>query len=402
MSRKLRLMLIDDRPVTDLETQHLTLQKVPYGNQGEDPSLGTWVQHLWLWSDDLFPQETPDLILIDCRFEDDYQYVPMSEALKGHDPRGLLHGTVFLSRMFGRDRFHPFGFAVYSMDASGFKNDAYAQTFMGFLLAMRDSTLPEGAQGFIKGRRAREVVHCCAEELGKTVSQNPATAWGPALAMYRQRLAEVADLQAYIIDKDTWLKAVDAAKRKDFEAFDSGLFLNWRRFGGEKDSVELRSLFADLLENQQWSETANSQALEWLENLLVVGDYLDDALDWAHKVLEDEQDPDDLPVPRGRDLHGNKLTRFFHACTGVLAWYENRVRGEVELTSGTLLAELGLQDKQLERYFKPLLGLSWGRVVDQLDEGYKQGTWPFPNQWEIKRVAQDWAENIRNEKFPFG
>ncbi|MCA9795086.1 MAG: hypothetical protein KC910_24930, partial [Candidatus Eremiobacteraeota bacterium] len=194
MPRKLRLILVDDRPVTNLETRHLELQRVPYGKSEADPSLGTWVQHLWLWSDNLFPAETPDLILIDCRFEDDHQYVPMSDALRGHDPRGLLHGSVFLARMFGRDRFHPFGFAVYSMDASGFKDDAYAQTFMGFLLAMRDSTLPEDAVGYIKGRRAREVVHQCAEELGKTVSQNPATAWGPALAMYRQRLREVADL----------------------------------------------------------------------------------------------------------------------------------------------------------------------------------------------------------------
>ena len=395
-------MLVDDRPVTDLETQHLELQKVPYGSSGEDPSLGTWVQHLWLWSDALFPPETPDLILIDCRFEDDHQYVPMSDALRGHDPRGLLHGTVFLARMFGRDRFHPFGFSVYSMDASGFKDDAYAQTFMGFLLAMRDSTLPEGARGFIKGKRAREVVHACAEELGRTVSQNPATAWGPAVAMFRQRLAEVADLQAYIIDKTTWLKAVDAARRQEYAAFDDGLELNWRRYGGEKDSVELRSLFADCLERDRWTETANETALAWLENLLVIGDYLDDALEWAHQVLEEMKSPDDLPVPRGRDLHGNKLTRFFHACTGVLAWYENRVRTEKELSSGQLLLELGLADKQLERYFKPLLGLSWGRVVDQLDEGYKQGVWPFPNQWELERVLRDWAENIRNEKYPFG
>lgn len=400
MARKLRLMLVDDRPVTDLETDFLELQEVPYSADEMDPSLGTWAQHLRLWSDNLFPEHEPDLILIDCRFEDDHKYVPMSDSLRGHDPRGLLHGSVFIARMFGRDRFHPFGFSVYSMDASGFFNDPYAQTFMGFLLAMRDSTLPEGQEGFVRGKKDRELVQSCSQELSKTISQNPATSWGPALAMFRQRLAEVAGLQAIVIDGETWLAFTDAVKRSDFAQLESGMALSWRRFDGTNDSVEVRSLFADQLENDRWTEATSAVAGPWLDRLLVLGDYLTDAVTWVKGILDDEQDPDQLPVPRGRDLHGQRLTRFFHACTGVIAWYENRMRGTTQLSSSNLVLELGLSDKQLNRYFKPLVELPWGRVVDRLDEGMRSGVWPLPAQWELFSVLEDWARRIRREECP--
>jgi len=409
-ARKLRILLIDDRPLTQLETAHIEILKVPCGSSGGtqappgtidmDPSLGTWAQHLRLWSDNLFPRPEPDLVLIDCRFEEDYQYVPTSDSLRDRDPRGLMHGAIYIARMFGRDRYHPFGFAVYSMDASGFRNDAYAQTFMGFLLAMRDSTLAEGQVGFVRGRKDRELVDTCAQELGRTISQNPATAWGPALAMYRQRLREVADLHAIIVDRDSWLKAMDCLNRKAHAEIDAGLGLGWRRFDGQPDRVELRSLFADQLEKDAWGPAASEAAHTWLESLLVLGDYLGEARQWVYQVLEEQQDPEGLPVPRGQDLHGNRLTGFFHACTGVVAWYENRSSELPRLSSSNLLLELGLSDKQLNRYFKPLLDLPWGKIVDLLDEGLSTGVWPLAGQWELHQVAREWATQVRNRTFP--
>ncbi|MBI3924246.1 MAG: hypothetical protein HY319_01775 [Armatimonadetes bacterium] len=400
MARKLRLLLIDDRPARELETAHLELQGVPNGPEETDPSLGTWAQHLRLWSGNLFVREEPDLVLIDCRFEEDQRYVPMAQPLRGRDPRGLLHGAVFIARMFGRDRFHPFGFAIYSMDASGFRNDAYAQTFMGFLLAMRDSTLPEGAVGFVRGRKDRELVDVCAAELGRTISQNPSTAWGPALEMYRQRFKEVVDLQAYIVDKPSWLTARDAVRRGDLPALDGGLCLGWRNHAGVDDAVELRSLFADHLQSDRWGEEASCKAADWLDSLLVLGDYLQDALRWAHQVVEEQQDPESLTIPRGRDLHGKRLTGFFHACAGLVAWYENRRREDHRRSSSTLVLELGLSDKQLNRYFQPLLGLPWGKVVDLLDTGLRTGVWPLPGQWELHKVLETWARDVRQEELP--
>lgn len=394
-ARKLRIWLIDDRPVTELETPWLEIQSVPNGAD-QDPSLGTWAQHLRLWSDQAFPAQEPDLVLIDCRFEDDYQYVPMSESLRGHDPRGLLHGAIFIARMFGRDRFHPFGFAVYSMDASTFQSDAYAQTFMGFLLAMRDSTLAEDQQGFVRGRKDRELVPICAQELGRTVSQNPGSAWGPALRMYRQRLQEVIDLQAIVVDKESWLQCLDSLQRSESM---QGLSLAWRRFDGEQDRVWLNSLFADLMISRGTTETVRAAAIAWLESLLVLGDHLGDARLWVEAVILEQKDPESLPVPRGQDLHGQRLTRFFHACAGVVAWYEDR-RLERHESSSNLLLGIGLSDKQLNRYFKPLLDLTWGKVVDLLDEGLTTGLWPFPGQWELHRVVRDWARQVHKSDFP--
>lgn len=397
--RKLKLLLIDDRPAAQLETQHLELQEVPCGPD-LDPSLGTWAQHLRLWSDGLFPQPDPDLILIDCRFEEDQQYVPLDPSLRDHDPRGLLHGAIYIARMFGRDRFHPFGFAVYSMDASAFREHAYAQTFMGFLLAMRDSTLPEGTQGHVRGRRDRELVSQCAQELSRTVRQNPATAWGPALQMYRQRLLEVADLHGLILDRESWLRAVDALERSQFSALEAGLGLAWRGQDGRRQEVDLRSLFADCLEADRWSPQTSLQAIPWLRSLLVLGDYLVEARHWVYQVLRENLDPESLEVPRGQDLRGQRLTGFFHACSGVLAWYENRHHAQVRLSSSNLLLELGLSDKQVNRYFKPLLDLPWGRVVDRLDEALSQGVWPLSGQWELLQVCRDWCREVHGQEFP--
>lgn len=406
LARKLRLMLIDDDPVTELETKFIELQKVPYDESESDPSLGTWAQHLRLWCDNLFCEEEPDLVLVDCRFEQDNKYAPMTAELRGYDPRGLMHGAIFVSRLFGRDRFHPFGFSVYSMDASAFHNDAYAQTFMGFLLAMRDSTLPPGKVGTVKGRRARELSAVCGEELSKTVKQNPATAWGPALAMYRQRLKEVADLQAIIIDSESFMALTDVLQREDVEAIDKGIGLTWRRFDGELDTVDVRSLFAELLQNDVWTQECSKAALEWLRSLLVLGDYLGDAVDWVQKILIQGQEPEESSIIRGRDIHGQKLTRFFHACLGLVAWYENRVNDDVPLSSSALILELGLSDKQINRYFKPIMNLPWGKVVDKLDEGLRSGVWPLPGRWELHTVLEDWCTRVRQDdcmlKGPWG
>lgn len=400
MGRKLRVLLIDDNPVTELETEHLELVPVPYRGE-DDPSLGSWAQHLKLWSDNLFPQANPDLLLVDCRFDADNAYVPMSEELKRQDPRGLLHGAIAVARMFGKSEYHPFGFAVYSMDAASFQDDAYAQTFMGFLLAMRDSSLPDGETGAVRGRRARDLVQVCSEELGRTVRQNPSTAWTPALRMYRDRFKEVADLNALVIDKDSWQKARDCVEREDWSAFDQGLSLEWRRSDGLNEEVEFRSLFADLLDKDKWTSEAGAAARDWLDSLLVLGDYLESALEWVHEVVENLKTPKEVPVPTGRDIRGGTLTSFFHGCAVVVAWLENREFDELQVSSGRIARSIGLNDKQVERFFRPAVNRSWGEVVDDLDDGLVLGVWPHPSLWEIRQVLHDWCVNLKGRDFPF-
>ena len=81
----------------------------------------------------------------------------------------------------------------------------------------------------------------------------------------------------------------------------------------------------------------------------------------------------------------------------MIGWYENRVRADISLTSSAIILELGLSDKQINRYFKPLLSLPWGRVVDKLDEGLRDGVWPLPGQWELHTVLKDWCKRVRGE-----
>ena len=397
MPRRLKILLIDDNPVTELETEFLELLPVAYGDDGFDPSLGTWAQHLRLWSNQLFGNVIPDLVLIDCRFEQDHRYLPMSPQLRESDPRGLLHGAIFIARMFGANRFHPFGFSVYSMDASGFQDDAYAQTFMGFLIAMRDSTRAPETNEHLSQLRDRELVGRCRQALASTINQNPATAWGPALKMYRSRFAELTELGAVMVDKDSWLEVRGATETGKSELFDSGLALSWRGGNGEVDTVEVRSLFADFLSEELWNAQADAALLEWLDQLLVMGDYLDEALHWCRQLIKEFKELGELEIPRGKDRHGQNLTRFFHACAGVVSWYENRNGERSRLSSSNLLLEVGLSDKQLNRYFKPLLGEPWGRVVDRLDEGWERGVWPIPEQWELFRVLEGWCKKVRGE-----
>ena len=70
----------------------------------------------------------------------------------------------------------------------------------------------------------------------------------------------------------------------------------------------------------------------------------------------------------------------------------------MQLSSSALVLELGLSDKQLNRYFKPLLNLPWGRVVDKLDEGMRSGVWPLAGQWELHSVLRDWCQRVRGKE----
>lgn len=406
MARRLRVLVIDDIPeqAESLDTSHLELMRVPAfdaepGNDDDlDYALSSWTQHLWLWFSNNFAADDADLVLIDCRFEED---VTAPSLGGGQDPRGLLHGAIYISRMFGRDRFHPFGFAGYSQDASGFRGNPFAQTFMGYLLAMREATIPEGQPGVLRGKDEFEIADVCNEVLVRTINQYPATAWSAALRMYRQRLAESFGVGAYVVDTHSWKACYDAIVRHDGEVIDGGLSLSWRRFGGQPDAVTLCSLFADTLKGDRWAEGSQEVALEWFDSFPVLGDCHGEALEWADAANDPDIEPEHRPeIPRGKGRHGETYTTFFHATASVCAWLVNRMDPSPNLPSGIIVRELDLSAKQVDRYFKRLIGRSWGNVVAELDRGTETMVWPFPELWELRRVVEDWAR-IRKIEFPF-
>jgi len=412
--RKLRVLLIDDNPVSQLETEYLDLVRLPYFGEDESrdqvevegvlrrSALRTWAQHLWLWLEGLFPREGVDLVLIDCRFEEDV-YAPNDRDLRRADPRGLLHGAIFLSRIFGGDRYHPFGFSVYSQDARVFANDPYAQTFMGYLLAMTEATLPPERAGHLKGRDERELPAICSDYLLRMAASVPADAWQPALAMYRRRLEEAFQWGGYILDVEAWRSVAEALRMRDRERLLAGVGLVWRGPGGQ-ESVDIRSIFADRLEGDILAEYGCKDAQEWVESLHV-NDYLGFALDWAIQANAfSSVVHGDLPdVPKMRDITGASLRPFLHACSATIAWLDNRLQpDQKQLKSGDLLRQLDLTEPQVERYFKPRVKMPWGKIVQALDEGLEARSWPFPDLWELRSVVQDWATNFSAfRRFPF-
>lgn len=404
MPRKLRVLVIDDVPeqATQLGSPWLEIMPVPAYDAEEDEepdlALSSWTQHLWLWANNAFPEPDADLILVDCRFEEDMSSPPLERQ---GDPRGLLHGALYVARLFGKDRHLPFGFAGYSQDASGFRSNPFAQTFMGFLLAMRESTLPEGSQGILRGRDEFELVQACSDVLGATINQYPTTAWSPALQMYRERLAETLSTGVYLVDRNAWTEAMGLLKAGDSQALSSTASLSWRTSSGEMDSVYLASIFADALEFGRWTGRTTEMAQRWLDGFPVVGDVHSAALEWADAANDPEQlGAIDIEIPKGKGRHGETFTTFFHACAATVAWMRNRSEDPAPLPSGVLVREVALSPKQVDRYFKKILDLNWGQVVARLDEGREAMVWPFPELWELRAVLEDWAA-VRKIEFPF-
>lgn len=398
MGRKLRVLMIDDEPSKSLGTRHLTRLDVPQYHGGEstpEVSLSNWAQHLWLWASDQFPAEDADLILIDCNFHND-RLAPQLKAAR--DPRGLLHGALYVARMFGRDRFLPFGFSLYSQNASVFEDDPYAQTFVGFLLAMQNSTEGEEVGGFLKGKYMRDIPAMCGEFLKRTVRSYPATGWRPAVEMYRSRLRQVLQLGAAVLALDSRKEVLDALKQGDERAFDSGLSLKWRRFDNREEEVEMRSLFVDLLQNDRWTARATQEALSWLDNLPALADYLPDVLDWVDRTNRDGAPPAEIKLPRASFKSGT-LVNFAHAASAVVGWLVDRDLDQ-NTSSTQLLRDIGLEQNMVDRYFKRQLGLTWGAAVQELDRGRESFRWPWPGQKELRWVVEQWA-NTRKVKFPF-
>lgn len=402
MPRCLRVLIIDDvaEQAASLGSQWLDLLEVPaFGATSPedcDRALSSWTQHLWMWSHNAFPSPDADLILVDCRFEEDLGAPPIRQQ---GDPRGLMHGALYIARLAGKDRHLPFGFAGYSQDASGFRHNPYAQTFMGFLLAMRESTLPPGATGLVRGRPEFELAEACSEVLCRTINQYPGTAWGAALLMYRRRLAEAFQAGSYLVDRNSWCEALAIVKTQDLSALESTASLAWRTSTGVRDSVFLSSLFADTLEFGHWTHQTTEAAVLWLEGFPVLGDVHGAALEWAD--VANDPDVRNLPeIPRGKGRHGETFTTFFHACAVGVAWLRNRCCEGVPQPSGVLAREVDLSPKQVDRYFKRVVGLTWGQVATRLDDGMEIMTWPFPDAWEFRAVLKDWAA-VRKVEFPF-
>lgn len=435
MARRVRALVIDDTASwlsTGLGSRHLDVVPVLYKEQPLRALTG-WSQHLWLWRNNRFPSDEPDIVLVDCKFEADTSapsLTPLSAQgqpptarpdTDGQDGRGLLHGAIYLARLFGRKGAHPFGFSIYSQQAPALQNDPYARTFVGFILAMTDSAREIGTHGIfdlegsLEPSPSSQWTNVCKDWLANSAKQTPATAWGPALEMYRSQLKAAFAKGAYLVRTESWDSAVQALKESSLQ---EDLSLAWHRNDGSTDEVQLISLFADTLLNDEWSNTTGERALKWLLEITVPEiNFVDTTVNWLNQLfiirngnISIRDSTPDLPRgymvnPHRPEVAQASYTNFAHACAAVAQWLLDRRVG-LTTSSGRLVDLIGLSARQADRYFVNVAQMSWGGIVDHLDNAVKgaRGTWkwPFAHLWQLEVVVRTWwSKNFEKEGFPF-
>ena len=417
--RKLKVFVIDDEPAAipdtghiDLNTEWLEVLLMP--DYGSDKSkmecLRDWPQHLWLWASDTFPKEMPDLILIDCRFKARGTATPELKSYNEQgDPRGLLHGAIYVARMFGRDSLHPFGFEFYSQNAAGYSEDPLAQTFIGFLLAMQSAN--SAAEEF-ENLSSQDIVSWCRDVLTNTKGGSPAVAWRPALASYRARLAANFDIGHAMVEPETKRRLIESLDRIigcPPSKMPKGLgVLSWTRAGGKSDAVDVRSLFADQIEADRWSDGAGKIMREWLEALSSPEiNHRDLALEFVTATLK-EGSIKAMTTLSGRRIpncvpYKYTVKNFAYGCVTVAWWV--REQDACQKANGRKLVpshitKIGLSQQAIDRYVERIGLKTWGELAEKLTQGMKSKMWPIEDH-DLYWVVREWATQ-NNIRFPFG
>lgn len=272
--RLLSALVIHDTTLSGsfLKTEDIELFKLhEYRNTNTNKlHLQWWEDHLQYWKEIEINWEIKsnlaDLLLIDCHFEDDKTAPQIGTDV---DPRGLLHGIIFLAKLLGADPAHPMGFTIYSADITALSDDPYAQTFYGLLVSMsgeldeyKNVKLHEG------GLIGWLVEHMKNRDHGGEVSD----AWPRALEMYRKRFIESCDNGFIALDVESALnlqaKMKSIMKEKYYVQPDD-LTLRWLSRSGE-ENVYMRSLFADCRINGNWiPDKVNAKKIQpWLDELV--------------------------------------------------------------------------------------------------------------------------------------
>ena len=136
--RNLRLLVVNDEENVPVTVEPLDLVSCPNPFEAtEQPRLGTWMQHLWMW----MRQEVPefDLLLVDIRFYKDTTDPKYFDERA--NPLGLLHvlplvGQLTTSKM-------PFVWGIHSSAKEAVIDDPIAIVCYGLLRAMDHANQPD-------------------------------------------------------------------------------------------------------------------------------------------------------------------------------------------------------------------------------------------------------------------
>jgi len=177
VARMLRVLLIhdtdfqpDDRSI--LGTSALSVSRLHFRDIGETAvQMRSWSAFLELMQslagrrhDVTVEMDVPDIVLIDCHFDDDLSAPP----LKSHndqdaagkrtvDARGLFYGCALVAYYLGQFPQRPFGFAIYSQDIKAAAQDGYAQTFYSVLDAISGDLNVQRVSPVIVRQRMEEI-----------------------------------------------------------------------------------------------------------------------------------------------------------------------------------------------------------------------------------------------------
>jgi len=273
-SRKLRVLVIHDTNFAQnsargiLGTDDLDLCSVQWHDDFTDPK--NWV-HDWLtvlgFLAGQVDIEQPDLMVIDCQFQDDKSH---PRPLRGYgpkdpDPRGMLYGALLAARFTGERRL-PLGFALYSQDLPAVSKYPEAKTFYGCLEAILGAPIDLYESGGGQFERAMAAV---------PAGRLPQDVVGDAIRRYRASLEERMGRELWP-EPDTFHSAARAV-----QAFVDGgsppaedLAVAWRVPGRDLDTILLASLFVDCrTAGGGWDPAAleTSKAVDFLQQMGAAG-----------------------------------------------------------------------------------------------------------------------------------
>ena len=398
--RKLKCLVIHDTKFSEetaaevLNSQDLELCSIQFKELGiEKHVLRTWRDLRWVLLREA-TLDTPDLLVIDCNFEDDKTAPALGP--EAYDARGLAYGAVMTAYFNGANAQRPFGFAPYSQNMSLASKDQWAITFFGILKAMIGG---EDEPGFVE--------ELSAELEAVEGAQKPAMVLPPALEMYRSSLMELAD--SYLdFDRESVVRAGDAIRAAigNGTAPDDGLYISWGTFEGDTEDMLIRSLFADLRSKTgDWDHARLHEAQTFLAELLPGADEKIALLTAARQHVEDLFDNVVSTAWQGAGMPKYKAQTLTYAIMAALRVCE---LNHHQLTSGRPTAALEsteiLHLMDLGPNRNRLMNRSLGHVLGnhgtpRQDASYPNSlfferlttasVWPYPHrQWLLSSIRK--------------
>jgi hypothetical protein len=388
----------DSQDVLDiLGTKDVELQQVRRYTETDAhvPYIKHWEDELQWWADVAAADDDvtvwPDIIMIDCEFSDDTTG-PRSHEASDMDIRGLIFGLAHVAFGLGAKSARPFGYAVYSAMMHRLHESPLAVTILGMLYAMRGALPP--FQAVAKSRRTlqtvlREMFADTGNRAGaaKTVVRQdrdeeeitggePKAGLKPALARLRARLGTLVAEGRVAFDRASLTRAdaeLSAAIEERGRTPDERLAITWSG-AGFTDRVLVTSVFADLRDAGEWTESGISAAREcvreWIES-----DYAWHQSDYVPARIELGEINEDGGMWEGQIPEGTKLnrTRQRGVAFCMHAMYLKAVGMPVSLNSVTAVSGTQLVraiEFGLRRELKPSEALRLLSSDDHLE-------WPF-------------------------